>query len=403
MQRAFWFASSFVAIGALCWGTGCTRRQAPPPLPPPTVSVSRPIEKSITDFADFTGRTDAPFSTDIRPRVTGYLVAMPFREGARVKKDQVLFEIDERPYKAALDSAKAAVEVAKAALLRAQAVYDMDLRLKNTNLGAISEEDVIKQLGNRDEARGELDRAKATVDNAQLNYDWCKVRSPIDGTVGRYLLTVGNLVNADTTLLTTVVSEDPMYVYFDVDENTMLEFLRRIVLPSSKEHMARREAFSVRMGLADEKGFPHEGHVNFGNNVVSASTGTITIRGAFDNPATPAGNRLLRPGMFVRVRLPLGKPHPALLVSETAFGNDQGQKYLLAVDHQGVVKYRPVKTGPLQEDGLRVVVEGVQPGDRLIVEGLQAVRADATVKTEEVPMPVLRSEEPSPSAQASGR
>ena len=310
MQRAFSRSLCIVAIPVLGFLAGCKGRPAPAPSSPPSVMVSEPIEKPITDYADFTGRTDAVFSTDIRPRVTGYLVGMPFKEGARVKKDQVLFEIDDRPYEAALSLAKASLDVAKAALVKTQADYDMDVRLKQMNTGAVSQEEIIKRLGARDEALGEVERARASVVSAQLNYDWCKIRSPIDGEVGRYLLTVGNVVNADTTLLTTVVSEDPMYVYFDVDENTMLDVLRKILLPSKVDPMAAKDGIPVLMELADEKGFPHKGYVNFGNNVVNASTGTVTIRGAFDNPATPTGRQLLRPGMFVRVRLPMGKPHP---------------------------------------------------------------------------------------------
>ncbi len=185
--------------------------------------------------------------------------------------------------------------------------------------------------------------------------------------------------------MTTVVSEAPMYVYFDVDENTMLDIMRKIVLPSNVDLLAH-QGVPVLMGLSDETdkagGFPHKGYVNFGNNTVNASTGTITLRGVFDNPATPAGKRLLRPGMFVRVRLPLSKPHPALLIDEKALQSDQGQKYLLIVNDKDIVEYRRVKTGPLQDDGLRVILEGLKPGDRVIVDGLQMVRPEMTVKVE---------------------
>jgi multidrug efflux system membrane fusion protein len=393
MPRAFSVVLPLALVLELCLLTGCTRRPTTAPPPQPTVTVSKPIEKAITDYADFTGRTDAVFSTDIRPRVTGYLVSMPFREGGRVTKDEVLFEIDERPYKAALDSAKASEDAAKAALVKTQADYDMDVQLKKTNAGAVSEMELVKRLGARDEAKASVERAKAAVVSAQLNYDWCKVRSPVDGQAGRYMLTLGNLVNADATELTTVVSEDPMYVYFDADENTMLDVLRKLVLPSKVDLLAQKDGVPILMGLADEKGFPHKGYVNFGSNVVNASTGTITIRGAFDNPATPAGKRLLRPGMFVRVRLPLGKPRASLLVNEKALSSDQGQKYLLIVNDKGVVEYRRVKTGPLQEDGLRVIVEGLKPGERVIIDGLQAVRPEMSVKVEETSMPVLPSDD----------
>jgi membrane fusion protein, multidrug efflux system len=159
--------------------------------------------------------------------------------------------------------------------------------------------------------------------------------------------------------------------------------MRNIILPSKVDMLAKKDGVPVLMGLADEAGFPHIGHINFGNNTVSASTGTILVRGAFDNPANPLGKRLLRPGMFVRVRLPLGKPHPAILVAERALQSDQGQKFLMVVNDKNVVEYRRVATGPLQEDGLRVISEGLKPGDRVIVEGLQMVRPEMAVKVEE--------------------
>lgn len=386
-------ASRLAAFGLLFVSiltAGCAKKAAPPALPTPTVSVSLPIEHEVTDYVDFTGRTDAVFATDIRPRVTGYLVGMPFKEGSLVKKDEVLFEIDDRPYKAVLDAAKAALEFTKAALVKAQADYDIGLAVQKQSKGAISEQEIVKRLGSRDEAIGDVDRAKASLESAQLNFDWCKVRSPIDGMVNRYNLTLGNLVNADQTLLTTVVSQEPMYVYFDVDENTRLYIMRNIILPSKIDLLLTKGDVPVLMSLADETGFPHKGYVNFGSNVVNPSTGTITIRGVFDNPANTIGKRLLVPGMFVRVRLPLGKPHPALLVSEKAIVTDQGNKCLLVMDSKNVVEYRRVTLGPLQDDGLRVIDTGLKPGERVIVSGLQMVRPRMEVKTEEVPMPVLQ-------------
>lgn len=385
MQRNLPILLSVAAI--LVSLPACSPHPTAPPAQTPTVTVSKPIERETTDYADFTGRTDAVFSTDIRPRVTGYLVGMPFKEGERVAKDQILFEIDDRPYKDALDLAKASLEVAKAALIKAQGDYDIGLEVQKQSKEAISVQELTRRLGARDEAQGNVGRAKAELATAQLNYDWCKVRSPIDGEVGRYLLTLGNLVNADMTQLTTVVSEDPMYVYFDVDENTMLDVLRKLVLPSKVDLLKTKGGVPVLMGLADENGlYPHKGYVNFGNNTVNSSTGTILLRGVFDNAAMAAGRRLLRPGMFVRVRLPLGKAHPALLVSETALQSDQGQKYLLLVNKENKVEYRRVKTGPLQEDGLRVITDGLKGGERVIVDGLQMVRPEMSVKVEEVPM-----------------
>jgi multidrug efflux system membrane fusion protein len=359
------------------------------------VTVSKPIEREVTDYVDFTGRTDAILFTEIRPRVTGYLVGMPFKEGAVVKKDDVLFEIDDRPYKAALDLAKASLDVAKASLVKAQADYDIGLEVKKQSAGAISDQELVKRLGARDEAKGNVERAKASLENAQLNFDWCKVKAPSDGQISRYNYTLGNLVNQDQTVLTTVASQDPMYVYFDVDENTMLDILHKLVLPSKVDVMAEKDAVPVLMGLSDEKGFQHRGFINFSNNIVNPSTGTISLRGVFDNPGNAVGKRLLRPGMFVRVRLPLGKPHKALLVSEKAIGTDQGMKYLFIVDSKKLVQYQRIKPGPQQDDGLRVV-DGIKPDDLIITSGLQLVRPQMEVKPEEEPMPTTPAPESAP-------
>jgi multidrug efflux system membrane fusion protein len=355
------------------------------------VSVSEPIVRDVTDYVDFTGRTEAPFSVDIRPRVTGYLVKMPFKEGAEVKKDEVLFEIDDRPYQADVDRAKGDVERDKATVLKTQADLDIALKIAKDNRAAISQQEINKRQGARDEAAGQLKANQATLAKNELNYMWCKVTSPIDGRVSRYYLTLGNLVNQDTTLLTTVVSEDPMYAYFDVDENTMLHVTR--LLLKSKADLLKEKQFPVLMGLADEEGNPHVGYVDFANNVVTSSTGTITARGVFANPANSTGRRLLRPGMFVRIRLPLGKPRPAVLVSDKAVGTDQGQKYLFVVTEKNVVEYRRIQVGPLQGDGLRVIQDGLKPGEWVIVTGVQLVRAGVDVKTEKIPMPTASTPE----------
>jgi multidrug efflux system membrane fusion protein len=380
-------AGVLAVLGAL---PSCERKPAAKAdTSPPEVSVSKPVERPVTEYVEFTGRTDAPVSVDIRPKVTGYLVKMPYREGAEVKKDAVLFEIDDRPYKADLDRAKGELERAKASLVKTQADLDIALNILKDNPAAISQQEVNKRQGARDEAAGQLKASEANVVKTQLNYEWCKVTSPIDGRVSRYYLTLGNLATQDSTVLTTVVSQDPTYAYFDVDENTML-YVTRLLL-KSKEELLDLKKFPVLMGLADEPGYPHKGYIDFANNVVNSSTGTISVRGVFANPATPVGQRLLRPGMFVRIRLPLGKPRPALLVVDKALGTDQSQKYLLVVDEHNVVQYRRVKTGPLQEDGLRVIEEGLRPGELVIVSGLQLVRPRMEVKPVEEPMPTANS------------
>jgi multidrug efflux system membrane fusion protein len=381
LQRSVCFA---VAVASLL--AGCARR---PPADtedtaPPTVSVSQPIERLVTDYVDFVGRTESPFSLEVRSRVTGYLVKMPFTEGSPVRAGDVLFEIDERPYKAELDQAKAGLEQAQAALVKTQAFLDIGLETQKLSPGAVSQQEIVQRRGSRDQAAAAVKSAEATLVKCQLNYDWCKVTSQIDGRVSRYNLTLGNLATQDTSLLTTVVSEDPLHAYFDVDERTVLRIVRHL-LPNKVDPIPAKQV-PVLMGLADEDGFPHTGYVDFANNVVNAATATVTVRGVFANPASASGRRLMKPGMFVRIRLPIGKPRPALVVSEKALGTDQGQKYLFVVDAQNLVQYRRVTVGPLQSDGLRVIEEGLQPGEWVLVSGLQLVRPQLEVHPERTAM-----------------
>jgi multidrug efflux system membrane fusion protein len=373
-----------VVTGTLC---GCGRK--PPPdtaTSPPAVSVSQPLEREVTDDVDFVGRTEAPLSLEVRARVTGYLVKMPFDEGGTVKAGDVLFEIDDRPYQDELDQATAGLEQAKASLVKSQAFLEIGLQTQKLSPGAVSQQEIVQRQGARDEAAAAVKSAEATLEKCRLNYEWCKVTSAIDGRVSRYYLTVGNLVSQDTTLLTTVVSEDPLYAYFDVDERTLLRIVRDM-LPKEEVDLLKSKQVPVLMGLADEEGFPHTGYIDFADNVVNSATGTVTARGVFANPPVPpSGRRLLRPGMFVRIRLPLGKPRQALVVCEKALGTDQGQKYLYVVDAQNVVQYRRVAVGPLQPDSLRVINQGLQPGEWVVVSGLQLVRPGLQVKPEPTPM-----------------
>jgi multidrug efflux system membrane fusion protein len=372
-----------LALGAAA--AGCNRSGLPSlgSTGTPVVTVSKPAEREVIDSVDFTGRTAAPYAEEIRARVTGYLVSTPFKEGAPVKKGDILFEIDDRPYKYDLDKAKGQVAFDKASLTKAQADLDIALDTQKLNPGAVSKQEIAKRTGTRDEAAAALTVAEAQAGHAQLNYDWCKVRSPIDGQVSRYNFTAGNLVTQDQSLLTTVVSEDPMYAYFDVDERTMLRVLRKII--PSKVNVLATQKIRVFLGVADEAGFPHAGYVNFANNEVNSSTGTIQVRGEFENPAGPSGHRLLRPGMFVRIRLPLDKPHPALVVPDSAVATDQGQKNLYVVDDNNEVQYRRVTLGALQDDGMRVIEKGLEPGERVIVTGLQLVQPRMKVEVEEPP------------------
>lgn len=379
-------------LAGLLLMVGCSR-PAPPAVeaPPPKVTVSLPIEREVTDFADFTGRTDSKNAVEIRPRVTGYLTQMPFREGDEVKKDDLLFEIDPRPYQAQLDKAAADVNLAAASLKLAQADNVRAKNVAKMNAGAISQQDLDKYQATEEQAAAQLAAMKAAMEGYKLNLEFTQIRAPVDGQVSRYMLTLGNLATQDQTQLTTLVALDPMYSYFEVDENTILRIVRKL-LPDSKDALRTRQV-PVLMGLADEEGrFPYKGYVDFADNQLTAGTGTLSLRGVFDNPITKSGRRLLRPGMFVRIRLPIGKPHQGLLVIDKALSTDQGQKYLLVVDQNNVVQYRRVKTGALQPDGLRVIEEGLKPNEQVIVSGLQLVRPQMKVEPEMAAMPTATSD-----------
>jgi multidrug efflux system membrane fusion protein len=377
-----------VSLGLL----GCRQNQGAAPAPTPqVVPVSLPVERDVTDYVDFTGRTDAVNSVGIRPRVTGYLIEAPFKEGAEVKKGDVLFVIDPRPYQAQLDQAQAQVALNQASLKLAQATLARVKPLVET--GAVSRQEYDEDVAAVNEAEARIKASKAAVEVYQLNLEFSRVTSPIDGVVSRYYFTVGNLVIQDQTLLTTVVSPDPMFAYFDMDEPTLLS-IRRAINDGRIKVPDDRSDIPILMGLQGEDGFPHKGRFNFINNVVNPSTGTIAVRGVFDNPRPPNGARLLSPGMFVRIRLPIGQPHPALLVIDRAVGSDQGLRFVYVVDKDNKVQYRRVTTGPLQEDGLRVVETGLEKTDRVVTGALQQVRPRMEVQPDEQPMPTLQGQAP---------
>ncbi|WP_422925894.1 efflux RND transporter periplasmic adaptor subunit [Singulisphaera sp. PoT] len=353
--------------------SGCT--QEPPkiaPTKPPVVLVSTPVTDEITEFEDFTGRTDAVFSVEVRARVTGYLEKVNFKDGAEVKEGDLLFEIDPRIYQAELDRAEATVLQAEARVKRLEA----DNRRANLlfNRGAISREEFERISSDFAEGNASVGIAKANRDLAKLNVGYTKVTAPISGRISRRLVDPGNLVQADSTALTTIVSLDPMYVYFDIDERTMLRF-RRLIREGKIQSRESGAVVPIQAALSDEEGFPHEGTINFSDNRVDASTGTLRVRGSIDNHVP----RVLSPGLFMRVRVPIGTPHYALMIAEQSLGTDQGRKFLYVVNDKNEVVYRPVKVGPLNE-GLRVIEDGLKRGEKVIVSGLQRVKPGAKVE-----------------------
>ena len=238
-----------------------------------------------------------------------------------------------------------------------------------------------------DEADARVKASEASTEVYRLNLEFTKVTSPINGRVGREFLTLGNLVNQDQTLLTTVVSQDPMYAYFDMDEPTLLRIRRAINQGRIKR--TGEGKLPVSMGLQGEDGFPHQGTINFVNNQVNPATGSISVRGIFANPEPNGGIRLMTPGMFVRIRFPIGQPHPALLVIDRAIGFDQGLKFVYLVNKNNQVEQRRVTTGAIQPDGLRVISEGLKLDEWVVVGGVQQIRPRMTVQLEKIPMPAF--------------
>jgi multidrug efflux system membrane fusion protein len=351
---------------------------------PPVVPVSRLVQRQVTDHVEFMGRTDAAARVEIRARVTGYLTKVHFKDGADVKQGEVLFEIDPRPYQAALDQALNDVAVYEASLKLASAVYERDLVISQKAPGTVSRQQLDQEKAAVDEATARVKAARAAAEMHKLNLDFTRVTSPIAGRIGRRLLDPGNLVKADDTPLATVVNLEPIFVWFDVDEVTLLRIRRAVNEAKVKPDDGLA---TVLMGLADDKDYPHKGSVNFVNSQVNATTGTIAIRAVFDNPKPRDGERLLMPGMFVRVRMPIGQPHRALLVPESAVGSDQGLKFVYVIDDDNKVQYRRVTVGAVQQDGLRIIAEGLKPDDRVVIRELNKLRSGMAVKPEMVNVP----------------
>jgi RND family efflux transporter MFP subunit len=355
---------------------GCSQHPPDgPPPPPPTLKVSYPLERSVTDYADFTGRTTAVDSVKLRARVWGHLEKINFVEGADVKKDALLFVIDQRPYKAALTKADA--EIAQTEARHKRLLGDQKRAEALAREKAISTEDFEKIVGDVSEAAAMVKSAIAIRDVAKLNLDFTEVRAPITGQISRAMVTVGNMVESGETggtILTTIMSTDSMYAYFDVDDQTYVQIRERL-------RKSPNDRPDVKLGLTNEKGYPHLGKLDFVDNQVDAGTGTLRMRGLFPNP-----KRKLTPGLFVRIRLPIGSVHDALLVSERAIDTDQGQKVLYVVNRENLVERRVVQLGALH-DGLREIESGVKAKDQVLVEGIQRVRAGVPVVPDLTAMP----------------
>lgn len=389
-----------IAVFLVCWGAGCSS-----PAPPATkrstvaVTVARPIAKEVTDYAEFTGRVAAVNTVEVRARVRGYLTKVLFTEGVEVKKGQQLYQIEPDDYQAALTQADAEIERNKQSLVKASADANRARMLYSKDKKAISQEEYDRDIAAEGVAKANLAAAIAARQQAKLNFDYTKVLAPIDGRISRTLVTEGNLVGYnEPTLLTTIVSVDPMYFYFDASEAGVIAYTR--LQQQNQADKAQDKKIPCELTLTGNERYDFVGVVDFADNRIDPTTGTLPIRAVFPNP-----KRMLVPGMFGRVRVPFGQPKPALLISERAIGQDQAVKfvYVLTNDAQGqeTVEYRKLELGPRVE-GYRAVLNrhnpatqsGLNPDDRVVVSGIMRLRPGVPVVSEEVPMPASTGQTP---------
>jgi RND family efflux transporter MFP subunit len=371
---------------------GCEKPAAKAAPPPPAVTVSRPITREVLDFDEYTGRLLAVEEVEVRARVKGYLDSIGFKDGDEVKKGQLLFQIDPRPFAAQVKAAEGQVDQLKSRRMKADA--DVKRYKDLVPKGAATQQDLDRAIGELGEAVAGISSAEAEVERAKLDFEYARVTAPIDGMTSRSNLTVGNLIGAAGSgeqLLTTIVRMDPIYVYFDVDQRAAQQYRksameRRAGGPEPKT--VREMNITFQFGLASENGFPHQGVIDFIDNKVDPATGTISVRGEAKNES-----RLFKPGFFARVRVAAGERYSAILVAERAIGTQQGQKYVLVVDEKNTVVFRPVILGAPESDGLRVVRSGLAAGERVVVNGMQRARPGSIVKAESgemLPRPATR-------------
>src|SRR5580700_2025725 len=367
--------SGRLTIAALSlWLAGCNNQQPVAQGPPaPEVTVSKPGQEEVVNWNEFTGRTAAVKLVNVTPRVSGYIVDIPFKEGDIVHKGDLLFQIDPRPYQDAYERALGQLQQAQANQQLQDATFERQQRLRET--GVIAKEDYDTALSNKNQAAAQVVSAQAARNSAQLNLEFTHVTSPIDGRVSHQLVNIGNLVQADSTRLTTIVSIDPIYAYFSVDELAALSYQR--LIREGKLASSGAGKLLVYLQLQDETGFPHEGTIDFSDNSFDSTTGTLLIRGSFPN-----SDGFLTPGNFVRVRVASSPKYEALLVADRAIGTDQDQSFVYVVDAKNIARLRHITTGQLAE-GLRVVKAGLQPDDVIIINGILKVRPESQVKPQQ--------------------
>jgi len=378
------FQKTFVPVSPLALAlvtttaisVGCGPQAAPPHPPAPTVTVAPVEQREIVEWDDFTGRTVPVETVEVRPRVSGYVQEVRFRSGQLVRKGDTLFVIDPRWHKAEFDRTNAERERAQVRLQNAEREAGRTEKLLANN--AISTEEAEARQARFHEARAAVLAAEAARDSTKLDLEYTEVRAPIDGRASRELVTVGNYVSGiagNATLLTTLVSVDPVYVYADVDENSLLKF--NTLLRGKKITGSGCGRIPVELQLADEEAFPHRGYIESFDNRLDPQTGSILLRAVFPN----SEGRIV-PGLFARIRVPASERYAALLVEERAIGTDQAQKFVLTLTETNTVAYRPVQLGPAVQ-GKRIVRAGLEAGEQIVVNGLQRVRPGMPVTPQE--------------------
>lgn len=358
-------------------------------MPAAAVTVSRPVQREVIDWDTYTGFLASPESVDVRARVSGEIVAVPFKEGDIVQKGQTLVKIDARPFQADLDAKLAAVEQAKAQV----ALTNVDLQRNEqaAKTAAVSQQALDTARANYQQAEAQLSSANAAVEASKLNVEWCNVIAPITGRISYKYVTEGNLISGGTdtaTLLTTIQSIDPMYCYIDVDEESVLKYKR--LAAEQKRKSARQVTVPCFLQLANETNFPHAGFIDFVDNKINQATGTMRARGVFAN-----ADGYLEPGFFARMRIPGSERYNALLIPDAAIGTQQNLRYVYVLGAGNKAEFRVVTPGS-SFGPLRAIAAGISPEDSVIVNGLLSVRTGAVVNPKEEPISLAGFEQTAP-------
>lgn len=385
MRNAGWFALKMVVVllGSVAVVSGCKKaREAPPVATAVPVNVVVPLQRMVTPFSEFTGRVEAVDSVELRTRVPGYLTKILVEDGATVRKDQPLYEIDARPYMAELERAKA--QKAQAAAELAAAERQLKRIQELLPQGAATQLELDNALDARDKAAAALQAADADITSKTLNVEYSTVRAPVAGRVGRAMVSEGNLVSSDV-LLGILVSYDPMYITFDMDELSIQRYLARARQSGGRDpsQPIRDAKIPVHAQLATDEGFPHEGMLDFADVRITPGTGTVLVRGVFPND-----KGLLAPGFFARVQIRSGPPEQRQLIPERAIVRDQDRRFVCVVKDDGTIEARAIEIGPRLGEW-RAVLKGVEPGDKVVVDGVQRARTarKAEARLIEIPPP----------------